>query len=202
MLFRSGYAALIATQTGSTYENCAVGGAHLCSNNETHSVVDNLENLPRDGDLYCFEGGINDYWANTPLGSCSASDYTGKVNTKTVCGAMETIFRYCLENFPGKPVCFVIVHKVQNTAVEKNANGDTFADYRKAMIAVCNKYSIPYYDAFYESGLHGWNQTQSTQFLTGNSAGEGDGIHPNLEGYKRYYVPQLLDLFHKIIPIS
>ena len=197
-----GYAALIAAQTGSTYENFAVGGAQLCSNDGPHSVVDNLKNLPSDGDLYCFEGGINDYWANTPLGSCSANDYKGKLNTKTVCGAMETIFRYCMENFPGKPICFVIVHKVQNTATEKNANGDTFGDFRDAMVQVCNKYSVPYYDAFNDSGLNGWNQTQSDHFLTGNSSNESDGTHPNAEGYKKYYVPQLLELFRKMIPVT
>ena len=197
-----GYSKLIAELTGSTYENFAVGGARLSSCSERHSVVDNLINLPKDGDLYCFEGGINDYWANTPLGTCSANDYTGKLDTKTVCGAMETIFRYCLETFPGKPVCFVITHKVQDTATTKNANGDTFEDYRDAMAEVCEKYSIPYYDAFSESGLNGWNQTQSEQFLTGNSEGKSDGTHPNKEGYKRYYVPQMLELFRKIIPIS
>ena len=58
------YASAIAKLTGSTFENLATGGAHLSSDNEKHSVVDNLVNLPKDGDLYCFEGGINDYWAN------------------------------------------------------------------------------------------------------------------------------------------
>lgn len=197
-----GYAKLIADETDGVFENFAEGGARLCSSDEVHSVVDNLINLPNDGDIYCFEGGINDYWANTPIGECNASDYTCELDTNTICGAMETIFRYCLENFPGKQVCFVIVHKIQDTAFLPNDNGDTFEDYRNAMISVCKKYSVPYYDAFAESGLNGWNQPQSELFLTGNKEGVSDGIHPNEDGYKRYYVPQLIDLFEKIMPVE
>lgn len=189
-----GYAKLIADRTGSSFVNQAVGGARLCANSERHSVVNNLANLPKDGDLYCFEGGINDFWGNTPVGECTAG-YTDTVDASTICGALETIFRYALTNFVGKPVCFVITHKVQNTAYSANANGKTFRDYRNAMVEVCEKYSIPYYDAFMESGLNGWNETQKNAFTC-----SADGIHPNEEGYRRYYVPQLLDLFERIMP--
>lgn len=197
-----GYPALIATITGGTAANQGVGGARLCSLSGRHSVVDNIVNLPTDGDLYCFQGGINDWWANTPVGTFSQGDYTGSVDPATIYGAMETIFRYALTNFVGKPICFVITHKIQNNAYSKNTAGHSFWDYRKAMIDVCEKYSIPYYDAFTRSGLNGWNTTQDSAYLTGNSAGTGDGIHPNEEGYKRYYVPQLLNLFREIMPVN
>lgn len=196
-----GYPAMIATVSGGSYANQAVGGGMLSASTAQHSVVNNLANLPADGDLYCFQGGINDFWGNTPIGECSMTDYTGAVDTATICGALESIFRYALTNFVGKPVCFVITHKIQNTAYTANANGDTFRDYHDAIIQVCEKYSIPYYDAFAESGLNGWNEAQSNAYLTGNSAGTADGIHPNVEGYKRYYVPQLIELFRKIMPI-
>lgn len=195
-----GYAKLIADKVGGIYTNQAVGGARLCAHSEKHSVVNNLANLPADGDLYCFQGGINDFWGNTAIGTCSATDYTGTLDTSTICGALETIFRHCLTNFLGKPICFVITHKVQNTGHTANSDGKTFKDYRDAMMQVCEKYSIPYYDAFAESGLNGWNTAQSNAFLTANSSGTGDGTHPNEEGYKRYYVPQLISLFEKIFP--
>ena len=195
-----GYPQLIADLTGSTYVNFARGGAYLCASEDRHSVVNNLENLPEDGDLYCFEGGINDFWNEIPLGECVPGDYTGVVDPGTVSGAMETIFRYCLEHFPGKPVCFVITHKIDLTGTRPNDLGDTFLDYRDTMIAVCEKYSIPYYDAYMESGLNGWNETQNTLFLNANDRGEADGCHPNEEGYRRYYVPQLIDLFERMLP--
>lgn len=195
------YAGIIALMTNGSCVNHATGGARLCANSERHSVVNNLSNLPTDGDLYCFQGGINDYWAGTALGTCTKGDYTGTLDTSTICGALERIFRYSLENFVGKPICFVITHKIQNTAYRANAAGHTFEDYRNAMVEVCQKYSIPYYDAFSESGLNGWNEMQNMVFLTANSAGEPDGIHPNAEGYRRYYVPQLLALFRRIMPV-
>ena len=70
------------------------------------------------------------------------------------------------------------------------------------MVGICNKYSIPYYDAFSESGLNGWNTAQNNAYLTSNSNGTADGIHPNAEGYKRYYVPQLVQLFERIMPVE
>ena len=198
-----GYAKLIADSVGGVYVNQAVGGARLttASNGAAyHSVVDNLPNLPKDGDLYCFEGGINDYWTPKALGSGSKTDFTGTLDTNTICGALETIFRYALNNFVGKAICFVITHKIQSTAYVENTNGDTFENYRNAMVGICQKYSIPYYDAFSESGLNGWNTAQNNAYLTSNSSGAADGIHPNEEGYKRYYVPQLISLFERIMP--
>lgn len=63
---------------------------------------------------------------------------------------------------------------------------------------VFKKY-LPYYDAFSKSGLNGWNSTQSNLYMTANSDGTGDGVHPNVEGYKRYYVPQLIELFKSLV---
>ena len=199
-----GYAKIIADMTDGTYVNQAVGGGYLRSTTEQdkHSVVDNLENLPKDGDLYCFEGGINDYWTNAVLGTYSLENYTDEVDKTTVCGALETIFRYAINNFVGKPICFVIVHKVGDTAYTKNTEDKTFKDYRDSMVAICEKYSIPYYDAFAESGLNGWNTIQSNTYLTANTSGTADGTHPNELGYKHYYVPQLIALFKKILPVD
>ena len=195
--YRGGYARIIGELTAGTYVNQAEGGARLVTrgSHSWHSVVDNLPNLPTDGDLYCFEGGINDYWTSGMiLGTFSNTDYKGELDKTTVCGALEAIFRYALDHFVGKPICFVITHKIQETAFKTNSSGNTFQEYRDAMVGICRKYSIPYYDAFTESGLNGWNDAHNDAFFT-----EGDGCHPNVEGYRRYYVPQLLDLFRRII---
>ena len=199
--YKGGYAPLIAEAVGGNYINMAGGGATLSSrpnDSVKHSVVENLTNLPKDGDLYCFEGGYNDYYWNIPIGTVNMADYTGALDTNTVCGALEQIFRYSLENFAGKPVCFVVVHKFKNAAYEPNSIGKTFNDYRLAMIQVCEKYSIPYYDAFAKSGLNGWNDSQ--KYFTMGSDGTMDGVHPTAEGYKRYYVPQLIALFESMMP--
>lgn len=191
------YPKLIADKTACIYDNQAVGGARLCSYSGKHSVVDNLPNLPTDGDIYCFQGGINDWWGNTPVGTYTQGDYTGTVDPTTIYGAMETICRYALTNFFGKAICFVITHKVQNAAYSKNTAGNTFWDYRTAMINVCEKYSIPYYDAFTKSGLNGWHTDQKAGLFV-----SGDGTHPNETAYEAYYVPQLISLFESIVPVG
>lgn len=196
-----GYAKLISEQVKCEYTNFAQGGGILCATTDEsrHSVVNNLINLPKDADLYCFEGGINDYWKQIPLGTYDECDYTSYVDPNTVCGAIETIFRYAQSNFDDKPVCFIIVHKVQKTAYNANSKGDTFADYHDAMVGLCQKYSISYYDAFLNSELDGSDKEMNSMYLTGNVDGLPDGCHPNKEGYIRYYVPQLIELFEKSI---
>ena len=217
------YSALISQMTGAISVNLAVGGGTLSSQKERplnkwgkkhHSLVDSLDALPKDGDLYCFEGGANDYWQNFELGSFDPDDYLGELNVNTVSGALEYIFRYALNEFLGKPVCFVIVHKISEYAdgkrtadlSSKKNNAALPYDFdacHDRLVEICKKYSIPYYDAYLESGLNGWNELQNNAFLTGGSScasGHGDGCHPNTEAYRRYYVPQLISLFEKIMP--
>lgn len=185
---------LISAITNSTFSNAAVGGAYLSHRETGHSVVDNLSNLPTDGDMYVFQGGINDFWNNVPLGTIT-ENYTDELNTSTIAGSLEQIFRYSLNNFVGKPIIFIMTHKIQQTAINNNTAGYNMSDMTELFIKICNKYSIPYYNAFDKSGLNGWNTEQSNNFLTGNAEGTGDGIHPNASGYNKYYVPQLLNIF-------
>ena len=77
--------------------------------------------------------------------------------------------------------------------------GDTFQDYHDAMVALCKKYNVPYYDAFENSGLDGANDDMNQMYLTGNSEGVADGTHPNKEGYEKFYVSQLISIFEEIL---
>ena len=217
------YATLISKFTDSTFENFAIGGGTLCSQRNRpnfpwggkhHSLSDSITQLPLDGDLYCFEGGVNDYWQNFELGSFDPDDYTGEPDIDTVSGALEFIFRYALNNFLGKPICFVIVHKISeyrdgvrtaDLSSKKNFAKDpyTFKECHDRLVDICKKYSIPYYDAYENSGLNGWNELHNNTFLTAGGSctpTRGDGCHPNKEAYERYYVPQLISLFQSIIP--
>lgn len=198
------FAKLIADKTGCTYVNNAVSGGILASavpsGTMPHSVVNSLGSLPNDADIYCIEGGVNDFWRDVPLGDYSQTDYNASVNTATVCGALEHIIRAITYYHVGKPLVFVLVHKATATINANNA-GYTFDEMREKMIGILNKYAIPYYDAYLYSGLNGYNSIQSTTFLTANSTGQGDGIHPNEAGYRRYYVPQLIDLFESLMPV-
>lgn len=200
------YAELIAEQTGCRYENRAKSGGILAStpgdggSTPARCVVTDVVNMADDADLICFEGGINDYWRGVPLGDYSESDYSGTLDETTVCGSLESIFRQATAKWVGKPIVFVIVHKIKSTVYAVGSAGYTFAQAREKMIGICNKYAIPYYDAFAESGLNAYNDIQNATFLTSNSTGNPDGCHPNESAYKRFYVPQLIALFESVMP--
>ncbi len=201
-----GYPKMIADITGGTYDNRAKSGGVLASaipnGTAARYVSTDVANMPDDADLICFEGGVNDYWDAVPLGDYVDSDYTGALDTTTICGALESIFRQATAKWVGKPIVFVIVHKVSNIVYVQNSAGYTFAQAREKMIGICQKYAIPFYDAFAESGLNGYNSIQNTNFLTANATGTPDGCHPNAAGYEKYYVPQLIDLFNSVMPRS
>lgn len=200
------YPKMIADITGGTYDNRAKGGGVLASaipnGTAARYVSTDVANMPDDADLICFEGGVNDYWDNVPLGDYVDNDYTGTVDTTTICGALESIFRQATAKWVGKPIVFVIVHKVSNIVYVANSAGYTFAQAREKMIGICQKYAIPFYDAFAESGLNGYNSIQNTNFLTANASGTPDGCHPNAAGYEKYYVSQLIALFNSVMPRS
>ena len=199
-----GYAKLIADITGGTYDNKAISGGILASavpsGTMPHSVDGTVLQMPDDADLYCFEGGVNDFWRNVPLGDYSPTNYKATLDTTTVCGALEHIFRVCRYYHIGKPIVFIIVHKATGT-INPNDAGYTFDQMREKMIGICEKFAIPYYDAYTKSGLNGYDDEQNVTFLTANASGRGDGIHPNEAGYRRYYVPQLIALFESLMPV-
>ena len=201
------YAKIISDITGCTYENRAHSGGILASatgdgTTAARYVVSDVENMASDADIICFEGGINDYWTKVPLGTYSESDYTGTLDTATICGALESIFRQATAKWVGKPICFVIVHKITSTVYTQNTQGYTFKDVHDMMLGICKKYAIPVFDAFEESGLNAYNSIQNTNFLTANANGTPDGCHPNEAGYRAFYVPQLIALFESLIARS
>lgn len=197
------YAKMIADLTNGTYDNRGHGGATLASNTPaTRQIVNDITNMPADVDLICFEGGINDYWHDVPLGTYTESDYSSAVDTTTICGALESIFRQAKTKWVGKPICFVITHKIKTTVYNNNSAGYNWLNVHEKIVGICKKYAIPYYDAFKDSGLNAYDDVQNTNFLTSNSTGTPDGCHPNALGYEKYYVPQLIALFNSIIPRS
>lgn len=199
------YPKIISDITGCKFDNRAVGGAVLVSSGATgvianHRIVEDIVNMPTDADMICLEGGLNDYFQNAVLGTFSPTDYTGTLDETTILGALESIIRQSLSRWVGKPICFVFVHRARGTK-EANTQGYTFAEQVTEMKKVLNKYAIPYYDAFNESGLTGYTDSQVTTFLNAGASG-ADGIHPNEQAYKIFYVPQMIALLEKLVPVD
>ena len=195
------YPKLISDITDSTYYNYAHGGATLAySTGDYHHICREIDTMNGVYDAIIFSGGINDYWHNIPLGDFVEGDYTGDIDDTTVCGGLESIFRQAINKWYGKPIMFVITHKCQNTPTRVNSAGYTFDQCYEKIKAICNKYAIPYYDAYHESGLNGGIEIMSTTFMTAGSSGHPDGTHPNESAYLKYYVPQVIKLIERNLP--
>lgn len=195
-----GYPAIIAALTNGTYQNNAHSGATIAVSSAEYNIITLCSALDNDADIICLEGGINDYWLSVPMGTFSESDFTGTVDTTTYCGALESLLRTAIDKWVGKPIIFLIPHKITTTAWTQNNAGYTYKDMREKTIQILNKYSIPYLDLWAEGGLNGYISSLNNAYLNGGSNTHPDGCHPDYEGYRRYYVPRLLEMFNKVTP--
>lgn len=188
------YPKIIADNTNSTYVNFAKGGATLAYRSGGYRICRDIDNMTGNYDAIVFSGGINDYWQNIPLGTYTEADYTSTVDDTTVCGALESIFRQAINKWCGKPIMFVITHKIYGTAYTQNTAGYTFDELHNKIVGICNKYSIPYYDCYEDGGLNSYMNIMNTTYMTAGASGVPDYTHPNEEAYKRYYVPQVISM--------
>lgn len=191
------YPKLIADLTNSSYNNFAVGGGTLAYRSGGHRICRDIDNMNGNYDAIVFSGGINDYWQNIPLGTYSESDYTSDVDDTTVCGALESIFRQAINKWCGKPIMFVITHKIYHTVYNNNTAGYSFKDLHDAIVGICDKYSIPYYDCYKDGSLNSYMPIMNTTYMTAGASGQPDYTHPNEEAYKRYYVPQVISMIEE-----
>ena len=194
------YPVMIGEITGGTYENRAVGGATLAQSSAPHNICDDITNMSSSGDLICLDGGINDYWNNIPLGEFNPIAFHNTLDLTTITGALESIFRQSIDKWVGKPIVFIIIHKVTGTAFNTNTAGYTFENVRARIIEVCEKYSIPYIDIWGEGGLNPYMDSLNNAYMNGGANIHPDGCHPDAQGYMKYYVPRLIAEFEKILP--
>lgn len=204
-----GYVEQIQRITGCITQNLAVDGGTLASgttivttgSNRFH-ICEHLEDFDENTDMYCISGGYNDWGiGQVSLGTYSDelnSDYT-VYDTTTLYGALDYIFTWLMVNRSGKPIMYVITH---NPLGYRTSGGSgetaniTLKEWNEAIKKTLNKYSIPYVDLFSNTPL--LTKFDVLKPFTVNN----DGVHPNTEGYKRYYVPQILDSLRKICPIE
>ena len=191
---QGGYPELIASITGATVANYGAGGATVASGADTHSyIVDQVSAYTGNHDIVCISGGYNDFCQEVPLGTLT-DGYKAALDTTTLIGALESIFRSLMTNHSTAQIFYVITHKIDGAEARQNEIGLTLTDYHDAIVRVLEKYSIPCYDAFADSGLvtstaSDWGTTLR-ELYTMNA----DGTHPNEDGYLKYYVYQVIGM--------
>lgn len=181
------YADLIADEYNMKLTKFSVGGATF-SEETDNNIVKQVESMWRlDRPDYILLNGMTNDILNCTKGEVSA-DYEGQYNTKTSVGAMERILYSIKNTWPETKVIFVRVHKMSSRNMEKQQK------FMSDALAVCEKWSVPVADIYREGQMNTFVDNMRKKYtIIKTSTGEHDGTHPNLEGYTKHYVPQILE---------
>ena len=124
-------------------------------------------------DICSLHVGVNDYANNTTLGAvtdtAASATFAGYLMDfiETVLSAKEEIQLYIMTFPEGNSVA--VPYRTANT------NGDTVEDFRNLIIAVCEKYAVPYIDL--------WAKSQFNLQTLGTYS--NDDLHPNAVGCEK-----------------
>ena len=155
-----------------------VGGSTITKREgRTDSVLERLNtmlNNAADADYIIIQGGVNDAYANIPLGDITEG-FKNEFDEYTFSGALESVFDFCTKNWLGKITGFIVTFKVPSAS---SLEGEKFYNYMQRAIEICKKWSIPYCDLFNNSNLNYYIDT-----VKNNYSKDNDGLHPNTAGY-------------------
>ena len=200
---------------GIPYLNAAVPGASLSTaRSDVTNIPDQLAQVTGfDPDIVIAQGGLNDLYADTPMGDIPTRQATDidSLDLTTIMGGMQKLFIIMKDRFPDAQHFFLINHKVFRKGVylvtTPNGAGYTQQDMHDAFVACCKVYNVGVMDVFQDSPLdsgissflceenYTWEsdpgldraQNNQTDYINGN------GVHPLSRGYIEYYLPVILN---------
>lgn len=196
--YSGGYSGIVDKQLGITSNNIAASGGHIAKDRSDVFVIsDSIKLLDSDITMLIMEGGINDYNNYVKLGRIT-DDYNADIDQTTFYGGLEKLMRDANTRFPEIPKAFVIIHKANLCCVKNpddiHENNVTFENYIDAIYACCRKYGIDVIDINKNSGFNTYIPDIARKYTYKDSNYPyGDGLHPNIAGYSKWYVPQIVN---------
>ena len=165
-----------------------IGGTCIAKiNGRTDSILERLDSMENDAFRVIFEGGINDCWNNVPLGNLTDTwlftEEEVTFDEYTFYGALESLIRKSIKKWQGAKIGFIITHYI------KTGNGSQGAQvvYMNAIKKVCDKWGIPYYDAYCKIGTNACLSEINTKYFK-----NGDYTHPLESFYREFYAPGVI----------
>lgn len=193
--YGGGYAGIIALNNNMEVQNIAVSGGTVTSGttnsgNNRFWINESITSLDEDADYIIIEGGLNDAGLSVTMGTIT-SGYGSSFNTDTYIGAFENMCYQLTKRFKGKKYGYVFVH--QCFAKFRHSNTDDGTSYYWEAKKVLEKWCIPYIDLNIECPPFGYFQESNANLyaLRTEYTKDGDGVHPNEAGYKKYYVDKI-----------
>ena len=139
-------------------------------------------------DYAILEGGVNDASLDLPLGSIS-DGYDATLDTSTYYGAFENMLKQLINRFKGKKYGYIAVHQMTRNYRIIN---DPSTSYYWASRKCCEKWGVPFLDLNDKVPPFAFLRNTSLSNLPTTYTHNGDGWHPNEEGYKKYYVDKIV----------
>ncbi len=194
--YRGGYAKIISEENSMKCQNIGVRGGTIAfgisdANGELrHCISDTVDDMDENADYAIIEGGANDATLRVPLGKLSEK-YEDDYSQTTFYGAFEYMLKHLVTRFHGKKYGYIAVHQVtQDFRVINPAE----TSYYWAAKRCCEKWGVPFLDlnstvppfGFFKSGTDLFELREKYTY-------NADGLHPNEEGYRKYYVPKITE---------
>ena len=195
-----GYGRIIAERNGMEYQNVAIGGGTITAETyaestgvKRHWISRTIEKMDEDADYAIVEGGVNDASLGKltpPLGKMT-SGYGEPLDDTTFIGAFESMLKQLTIRFHGKKIGYIAVHKMTACYAPECPPEKSF--YLAAKLC-CQKWGVPFLDLtsqippfayFREDG------DPELYELRKKYTHNGDGWHPNEEGFKKYYCDKI-----------
>lgn len=177
------YADQLADKYGMILSKVAVNGAKLIN------ILNQIEDYSGSPDIIIFDGGANDNNvtpAELNLGVLT-TDYTSTLDTSTIFGCMESILKTLQTKFLGIPVIYLNVHRLYTRRI------DTQEIVSNALLDSCKKWGASVVDLYHYSTFNAHIPAIRAEYTydTLSDLKNGNGTHPNAQGYERFYVPQI-----------
>lgn len=163
----------------------ASGGIVATDENESRVYINTMvAKMDSNADFFIVEGGVNDADLNIPMGAMSEG-FTAELDNTTFYGAMETMCKALVTTFAGKKVGYIAAHRV-STTTKYAYTRESASNYYEAAIKVCEKWGVPFLDLNKHCPPLGCISSLKSAYTS-----NGDGYHPNQDGYNKYYVDRI-----------
>lgn len=186
--YNGGYSKLISERNPQmVYFNYGVSGTTVAKKvGQSDSILERFNNMNDTADFVVLEGGVNDKWTDVPLGNFDKNNIFVELDEYTFTGALESLFKKCLNKYSNAKIFYIIPHSIDIV------NGmNEFMDRAEE---VCKKWNIILIDLRKLSGLNVYIDTVKENFTQ-----DGDGVHPNKQGYKQYYIKPIINILKQYI---
>ncbi len=160
--------------------NAGRGGGMISDKQSEKWLVNNLESHKNEKyDYVILHGGTNDIAKGVALGSYRKNDFSGKYDSKTFIGGLETYIYKAKKYWPEAKFGYIINYKTPNET-NKNRIHLSVIYYNK-MKEVLDKWNIPYLNLFNGKTEDSVNFEDILKVNTDNYI--ADALHLNKEGY-------------------